>query len=300
MYKTGLHQMKKADIERIIAQGSVKQKIKLYFTDVAHYNIVGRVTATLSDSGATIQLDAKDEILTDSQRSLIFNSIKEPKDKKYWEDLRKRNKAFLIFKPEISAYRNVFSYLRALLSKQGLAALLHQQYEEAINDMLDIVEEESLRERLVEKALESLQIFRAKKYQEEGFLPGIVIKEVNTRQEIITLVKIVNEQIKEAKDYIGGIKIYLAKELPLQPYKQFVKEEEAMIQAELQECRRIIKLFLLRTLGSPTQIGDELIQIAKELNVPIERLEPYKIVNWEEVEAEVTDEDIEDIKNAGR
>lgn len=39
--------MKQTDIERIIKQGSPKQKIKLYFTDIAHFNTIGQYTAKI-------------------------------------------------------------------------------------------------------------------------------------------------------------------------------------------------------------------------------------------------------------
>ena len=39
--------MRKTDIERIIKQGSTRQKIKLYFTDVAYFNTKGIAQAEL-------------------------------------------------------------------------------------------------------------------------------------------------------------------------------------------------------------------------------------------------------------
>lgn len=287
--------MKQTDIERIIKQGSPKQKIKLYFTDIAHFNTVGIKTAQIKGSGDTATLDRPEKILTDRERDLIFNSIKEPKDIKYWEELRTWNKAFLMFKPTITTCAKNFDYLTSQLSKYTVARLLHKSYEDAINDILEVVEEKKLRETLVKTALESLKHFDAKKYQEKGFLPFIEIPEADINGKVWLLVEVLNEKIKEAKEYIKGIETFLNKQLPLQPYKQFLREEEDKIKANIQECRTLIEAF---TLGRTVENDlDKAIEVKTEEELQDE--ERYKLLNWDEVEVEVTDEDIEDIKRAG-
>lgn len=288
--------MRKTDIERIIKQGSTKQKIKLYFTDIAYFNTVGIKTAQIKGSGDTVTMDIPERILTDRERDIIFNSIKEPKDIKYWEELRTWNKAFLMFKPTITTYTKNFDYLTAQLSKYTVVRLLHKSYEDAINDILEVVEEKKLRETLVKTALESLKQFDAKKYQEKGFLPFIDIPEANRNGKVWLLVEVLNEKIQEAKEYIKGIETFLNKQLPLQPYKQFLREEEDKIKANIQECRTLIEAF---TLGRTVENDlDKAIEVKTKEELQDE--ERYNLLNWDEVEVEVTDEDIEDIKNAGR
>lgn len=288
--------MRKTDIERIIKQGSTKQKIKLYFTDIAYFNTVGIKTAQIKGSGDTVTMDIPEKILTDRERDIIFNSIKEPKDIKYWEELRTWNKAFLMFKPTITTYTKNFDYLTAQLSKYTVVRLLHKSYEDAINDILEVVEEKKLRETLVKTALESLKQFDAKKYQEKGFLPFIDIPEANRNGKVWLLVEVLNEKIQEAKEYIKGIETFLNKQLPLQPYKQFLREEEDKIKANIQECRTLIEAF---TLGRTVENDlDKAIEVKTKEELQDE--ERYNLLNWDEVEVEVTDEDIEDIKNAGR
>lgn len=282
--------MRKTDIERIIKQGSTRQKIKLYFTDVAYFNTKGMAQAELKGS----KLELKDEILTDKERDLIFNSIKEPKDIKYWEELRLWNKAFLMFKPTITTYTKNFEYLTAQLSKYTTVRLLHKIYEDGINDILEVVEDEKLRETLVETALKSLNTFDAIRYQEEGFLPFIEIPEANIDGKVLLLIEILNEKIKEAKEYIEAIRIFLNKYLPLQPYKEFLKEAEDKIKGEIEECRGCIEAFTLgRTIETPL---DKAIEVTPGLELPDEG---FNILRWEDVEVEVEDEDIEDIKRAG-
>ena len=285
--------MRKTDIERIIKQGSTRQKIKLYFTDVAYFNTKGMAQAELKGSGDSIRLESKDQILTDKERDLIFNSIKEPKDIKYWEELRTWNRAFLMFKPTITTYTKNFDYLTAQLSKYTVVRLLHKGYEDSINDILEVVEDEKLREKLVETALKSLNKFDAIRYQEEGFLPFIKIPEANI-DKVWLVIEVLNEKIKEAKEYIEGIRVFLNKQLPLQPYKEFLKEAEDKIKGEVEECRELIEAFTLgRTIETPL---DKAIEVTPGLELPDER---YSILRWEDVEVEVTDEDIEDIKRAG-
>jgi len=283
--------MRKTDIERIIKQGSTRQKIKLYFTDVAYFNTKGQYTANFKGSGDSLQLDIKDKILTDKERNLIFNSIKDPKDGKYYDELRTYNKAFLMFMPTISAFTKDFDYLTALFSKYKRERTLHKFYQVVINNILEVVEDKKLREKQVNTALQSLNIFNAKRYQEEGYLPFIEVPDANIDIEVWALVEGLNKTIKEAKEYIEGIKKFLKKYLPLQPYKKFVKDAEDKIKADIEECRKHIKEF---TIGRTATPMDKEAEVFTEL--PDER---FNIIRWEDVDAEVTDEDIEDIKNAG-
>lgn len=286
--------MRKTDIERIIKQGSTRQKIKLYFTDVAYFNTKGMAQAELKGSGDNLRLELKDKILTDKERDLIFNSIKEPKDIKYWEELRTWNRAFLMFKPTITTYTKNFDYLTAQLSKYTVVRLLHKGYEDSINDILEVVEDEKLRETLVETALKSLNKFDAIRYQEEGFLPFIEIPEANIDGKVGLLIEVLNEKIKEAKEYIEAIRTFLNKQLPLQPYKEFLKKAEDKIKGEIEECRGLIEAFTVgRTIETPL---DKAIEVTPGLELPDER---FSILRWEDVEVEVEDEDIEDIKRAG-
>jgi hypothetical protein len=278
--------MKKTDIERIIKQGSLKQKIKLYFTDIAYFNTVGIHTTSYVEAGDTIKVNIQDKILTDKERDIIYDSIKDPKDIKYYEDLRLKNKAFLMFKPNVTLFASDINYLTAKISEKSGIALMCIAMEETINDLLEEVEvDKKLREELVKKALESLEkkSIRAEKYQEEGYLPFIQISENNMRDTLVDILGILNNKIKEAKEYIKTIEAFLNKNLPLQPYKDFIRKEEENIKANIGECKRFIDVYILG--------------IAVKDNV--ENQERYKILTWEEVEVEVEDEDLEDIKNAG-
>ena len=125
-------------------------------------------------------------------------------------------------------------------------------------------------------------------------MPFIEIPEANINGKVWLLIEILNEKIKEAKEYIEGIRTFLNKFLPLQPYKEFLKEAEDKIKGEVEECRGLIEAFTLgRTIETPM---DKDIEVTPGSELPDER---FNILRWEDVEVGVTDEDIEDIKRAG-
>ena len=93
------------------------------------------------------------------------------------------------------------------------------------------------------------------------------------------VIEVINEKIIDAKEFIKGVETFLIKRLPLQPYKKFIKDEEDKIKTNIQKCIKHIE-----SIKEDEKLLDD---------------EMYKILNWDEVEVEITDEDIEDIKRAG-
>ena len=138
--------MKKTDIERIIKQGSMKQKIKLYFTDVAYFNTIGINSSSFVDAGDTTRLETPNKILTAKEKDIIYNSIKDPKDIKYYGDLRIWNKAFLMFKPHITLFTKDLKYLTARISESVGISAMSLTMGETINDLIELVEDKKLRE----------------------------------------------------------------------------------------------------------------------------------------------------------
>jgi hypothetical protein len=261
--------MKKEEIDKIIKEGTIKQKIKLFFTDVALYNTTG-----------VDEPEPVDRILTEEQKVFIFNSIVNKSDRSYYEKLRKNNKAFLMFKPNITTYTKNFDLLTIKFTINTLVRLLHRNYQEAINNIIEVAPEEPLREKLINKALESLDKFYIKKVYSGGEKPFIEIPEANLNGKLWALVETLNEKTIEAKEYLEPLKYFLNKELPLQPYKQFMLKAEKDIKANVEECRKNVQEYL------------------KETNTS-EDLDRFKIKLWEEIEVEIIKEEIEDIKRAG-
>ena len=271
--------MKKTDIELIIKKGSIRQKIKLYFTDIAHFNITGVHTAEFKGSGDSLRLEVKDRILTDRERDLIFDSVKDPKDIKYYNELITWNRAFLLFKDKLTGDWNYFKYITAKINGFYISRIIQINFENAINDTFEEVEDKKLREKVVNKAIKSLKFYNASKYQEKGFLPFIDIK-YNDAEGLFKSIEILNSRIKETKEYIETLRTFLNKQLPVQPYKEFLKYQEEKIKAEIEQCREYVGIFLK---------SEEFMDEVEKIN----------ILRWEDVEIKVSDEDIEDIKNAG-
>jgi hypothetical protein len=85
--------MKRTDIERILKQGSVRQKIKLYMTDIALVNVDWN-NLNYEIKGKELNIKGT-KLLSEKERELLWSSIKDPKDVKYYNDLRTWNGAFL-------------------------------------------------------------------------------------------------------------------------------------------------------------------------------------------------------------
>jgi len=271
--------MKKTDIEKILKQGSIKQKIKLYYTDIAYFNTKGIITAELKGSGTVnARMHRPDKILTDKERDLILNSIKEPKDIKYYNDLALTNKAFLMFKPLVTLQCKYNLYLTSEFKKIVAITLIHKGYEDSINEILEEINNKKTRDKVFIKALDSLQKFDATVNKGKDNIPTIEIKQGQINDDFIKLIATINTSIRESKEYIETISFFVKKSLPLQPYKQFLKDAENEIKKNIDICKKI---------------SDTLIKSLKYKDLKED------IINWEDVEVIVSNEDINDIKNAG-
>jgi hypothetical protein len=298
--------MKQTDIERIIKQGSIRQKIKLFFTDVAHFNTAGQYTAEVTEEG---ELEVKDTILTPRERNLIYSSVKEPKDIKYYSELRLNNKAFILFMPRLQARVNRLMYLKALLRGYTNIANINTIYEGAINDMLDKVADSKQRELLLGTLIDSLDTYKAERYQEKGFKPFIVIPNSN-KKEVEDVVKAINKTALDVKEFTETLKEFLKDALPLQPYKEFLKTEEDKAKAELWDCIKHIKGYssavseghipgavekFTKEYKDKYQSEPSVMDVILGVDIPQE----LKIKGWDEIEVEVLDEDLQNIKNSG-
>jgi hypothetical protein len=193
--------------------------------------------------------------------------------------LRTWNKAFLLFKDKLEVRSNYFQYIKAKIEGYAVIRTTQENFKNAINDIFENIEDKKLREKVVNTGIKSLKGYNAYKYQEKGFLPFIETK-CNDREGLIKTVEILNNKIKEAKEYIETLRTFLNKNLPLQPYKELLKYQEDKIRGEINICKIHVGVFIL--------YGDF-----------INDAEKLKINSWEDVRVEIIDEDIEAIKEAG-
>lgn len=280
--------MRAETVNRILNTGSSRERIRLYFTDIAIFSVY-------LFSGDIDKAEEEEEeplsLLTQAQRDEIFNSITERKDIAYYKELRNYNKAFLLFKPTVNNIANNFKYIKSEISKYTVYTGLSIAYEDLINEMLDNVNDDNTKATLLDIALKSLSPVQAK-HVKHNSRSLIEFTEDSIPETLYSLIQTLNNSTKDAKEFIEGIKLFLNKYLPLQPYKQYIKEHETKIKGYILECKAMLQLY--------TNIQNT-ETILKRLTVDKNPKKQYKYIvnNWEDIEVQVTDEDIEDIKTAG-
>jgi len=266
--------MKRADIERIIKTGSVKQKIKLYMTDTA-------MVATDPSTLEFMQLGNKvrpkgTTLMTYKEREMLWDSIKAPKDIEYYENMRKANKAFLWFMDKLKTQLALLFALHNATDTVFSRFAISLDLSETINDLLEIYPDENSRKKASELAAIQLERLVVKKHKEKSSnrFKADGDRYYKALSSYVHNTNLVNHRIKE---YYSLLTAITKKELPLKPYKDWLIDTEKdiiRVNAEIQS-----KIALYAELYKPT--------------------EPT-LVRYEDIEvAEITDEDVDDFKQAG-
>ena len=159
--------MKRTDIERILKQGSVKQKIKLYMTDIALVN-VNWDNLDYEIKGKELKIKGT-KLLSDRERELLWSSIKDPKDVKYYNELRKWNQAFLMFKEKFSIELMKLHAIFYMIDRSNTEEIERNKGRDIINEILDVIPEKKTREKALNKAIELTKGDGGKVYQEKGY-----------------------------------------------------------------------------------------------------------------------------------
>jgi hypothetical protein len=242
--------MKREHIEKIIKQGSVRQKIRLYMTDIALVN----VDLNNLDLKIEVKPDGKRKVkkintvlLSEHEREILLSSIKEPKDREYYNNLRRTNNVFLLIKDKLT----ILNLKIALLYSQIDSLYhIHLLSSEIINQFVD-------------KALKLPAVAEIK---------GLGIPIDYYFDQVDSRIKVINKLAKEAKGWILLFKEILSKDLPLKPYKDWLKKEEKE---------------LIDTINS-----------VREISSGIEGYSKTEATKYEDIEVAITEEDIEDFKSA--
>jgi len=244
--------MDKAEIDRIIKEGTVKEKIVLYFTAIAHYN------TGLGDMN----------LLTEEEQTYLYLCVKEPKDLKYYNEVRTYNKAFILFKERYIACKNEFLRVQETMYRYKETNTIKTKFLQVMNMMLNQIKDKNTRKNTAEigaKVLSQWGLLSSVSAKEnEHKLIFIVTPELFDNTALEETIDIFNSSAQACKEYIQALKV-LKKYLPLPPYGEFIKLEEK----------------LLRKIILDWAIYD-------------------KVISYYDIEVEITEEDIQDIKNAGR
>lgn len=261
--------MRKDAIERILKQGTVKQKIKLYMTDGALCQ-VDMDNLILNDQGEIIG----STLLTNKEKESLWESIKEPKDIEYYEKLRSINKVVVFLKEHLTV--NVYRLL-------SLSYKIHTEYSEftantgnieIINDLLELYPDKGSRERAYKLALKKTKGWGGETYQEKGYPKYL---DIDIKQYFLDNdVDVANIMAQRVKASIIMFKKILSKQLPLRPYIDWINEEE----------KKVINII------------NAIRNITSDIEKYIKANKP-EIIKYEDIEVSITDEDIEDFKNVG-
>lgn len=208
--------MTKKDIAGIIKQGTVKQQIKLYMTDTAIFNL---------------SYSRDNALLTDKERDLIWNNIKTDKDIKYYEELRTWNKIFVIYKPHVD---NFFSRLRAnfnVLQSTIIKIMTIGDFIEMINPTLYSIKDLKLRAEILNTLIDnSKNVGGIKDKEGEGIEDTWFNVDYKEEREMIEdFAKRINSDVQNCKNTLSLLSTLVNKQLPLKPYKDWVKKEEKKV-----------------------------------------------------------------------
>lgn len=264
--------MKRTDIERIIKQGSVKQKIKLYMTDIALLNVDWN-NLDYEIKGKELNIKGT-KLLSDKERELLWSSIKDPKDVKYYNDLRTWNGAFLMFKDRFSIDLMRLRALFYLISVSNSEEIKRAESRDLVNEILDLIPDKKTRDKALKKAIELTKGDGGREYQEKGYPKYLGIDRSLYWREIEKPTETSIATAKSCKEYIVMFKHILANSLPLKPYKDWVEAQEKHLKTVI------------------SAIHDTTILEDTPTDFP-------KIELYQDIVAEVTEEDIEDFKNSG-
>jgi len=247
--------MTEKNVQKILKEGSMRQKIKLYMTDTALFNLTySRDTA----------------LLTDKQRLSIHENIKETKDIEYYDKLRLANRSFLIFKEHIPNFHGEINRLRTACYTKLQLSDLHLFYEGLINDLIEATPEN--RDTLLDLAVEKTKKYKGKKQGSK-----VRIGYGGQLTELWSNIEELTDYVEGIKYFFDTLKVFLSKDLPIKPYKDYVAKFE----------KSIIKLI------------DEVVELQETFKAvrpkELDLLLPYKDIPTNKV----TQEDVDNIKNAG-
>ena len=264
--------MKRTDIERIIKGGSVRQKIKLYMTEIALVNIDWN-NLDYEIKGKELNIKGT-KLLSDKERELLWSSIKEPKDVKYYNDLRTWNGAFLMFKEKFSIDLMKLQAIFYLISVSNGEEIERSKCRDVVNEILDLIPDKKTREKALNKAIELTKGDGGREYQEKGYPKYLDIDRSLWWTEIRRPTEIAIATAKSCKEFIVMFKTVLTNNLPLKPYKDWVEAQEKRLKT------------LITAIYETTILEDTPPDFPK-------------IELYEEIEAQITEEDVEDFKSSG-
>ena len=252
--------MNKSKADKILKTGTSRQKIKLYMEDVALFN--------------TFFIDTREPALTTEQRKEIADLFLFSTEKPYYEKLRRWNKGMLFYKPIVALHLAILYQVSIRLESKAVASTKERYGLQGINTLLDLYPDEKTRDKALDIAYKSSMAGSVERYQENGKTYLRPTQE-HYKDEIEGWLKQAQDQTWLVKSYLSLLK-YMTdrKRLPVKAYRDLIKHQETELISLYEKCYHSA-IIIDRNRG-----------IKKARAIP-----PY-----EKIEAEVTQEDLEELE----
>jgi hypothetical protein len=170
-----------------------------------------------------IAYDFDNPFLTDTQRTFLSESIEKTSDLKYYNQLARYSRAYLLYKPYLSLYKTsiISSYqeIERLLSELDLYNNFNKTTYEILNLCSDPV---------INKKIVALLNKNNKKTAHIN----------NNVEKIEAEIEKINDATQTISLFFAEISTFLKKYLPLKPYIEFTKNEEKIINETLKDISK--------------------------------------------------------------
>ena len=210
---------------QILNNGTVREKTNLFMEDIAMRNIA---------------YDFENPFLTEADRLEISESIKSPKDVKYYNQLVGYNKAYLMYKPYLTIYKTSIQGFYQNIEKY----LVEMELNSNFNSIIEEIKSES--DTITAEKIVTVLNRHHKKiaYIDDNLVKiDAEIQKINSTAETVNL-------------FFAEIKYFLKKYLPLKPYIQFTNEEEQSIIETLKEIiKKTSELPITKVISYKANLG---------------------------------------------
>lgn len=219
--------MTRDEAKQIFETGTLREQIKLYFNDIAYFNIKGLDKLMSSPAGDITRVDY---LLNDEERQYIWNSITSRADINHYEKLRQANALFISMRNDLIVHKYEVLLTRAKLNYSALYYFIFEKYFVLENyDKYEVTEE-------------ILELFNRFSNPTKGGiktnLKNFEILVMN--DDIESQIAHFNDKAETTKLYINGLKIFCKKRLNIKVYTDYLKAEEAILKTAVKETRAIL------------------------------------------------------------
>lgn len=269
--------MNRTEVDRILKEGTVKDKINLYFLNIAKSNTRAPLITDNDNSNEIYNY------LSSEDNKELLKDIKLSSDLKYYNKLYSNNNTFMAFRLQITNSISMLINGSLLISANIKDILTKQAVYEYLKEVIKLVDNKPLRDNLILLTLNGVVSFNVKEYQIKGYKHYIKLLEKDIKidyNKTVENVKNFNIAAKDSKEFIKGLLSCNFPNVPLKPYKDFLKNEENRAKKQIKSTQENIWNLL-----NSCEVDPEL-----ELWTP----------SYEDIVVEITEEDLEDIKKAGR